>query len=239
MRTVALLAFIIFGITSINGQRKSIARGNIAGFEYSETVMGGIDVGELPLLIAFHYSGGKPIETIGDYHNLKRPVRVIVPKGNYPKREGYSYYPVDYYQKDSLTQFNLSKITVDSLAIFVDSIEKKYQKKAIVSGISQGGDIAFMLSVYYPEFCRAALPFAAVIHNATIQELTTKSIKKVPIFLFQGENDKIVTVATTRKKVDAIGNRLKLKLYTYPNLGHEISTQMKTDYSTIIDKLNK
>jgi predicted esterase len=96
-----------------------------------------------------------------------------------------------------------------------------------------------MLSVYYPALCRAALPFAAVIHNNTIHELISKPVKKVPIFLFQGEDDEIVRIVTTKKKVAEIANRLKLKLYTYPNLGHEISTQMKADYSAIIDKMNK
>ena len=239
MRVIALLVFMSFCISSAYGQRRAITKGKIAGFEYSETELGYSDVDELPLIIAFHYSSGKPYETIDDYNVLKIPARIIVPKGNYQKREGFSYYPVDYYQKDSLTQFALAKATVDSLARFVDSIETKYKKKAIVTGISQGGDIAFMLAVYYPQLCRAAFPLAAVIHSATIDEVIAKSVKKVPIFLFQGEADPIVTLVNTKIKVTKIGDRLILKLYTYPNLGHEISSQMKMDYSSMMDELNK
>jgi phospholipase/carboxylesterase len=221
------------------GQSEDTLQLSTAGFAYIEVVKGKDD-GKLPLLIAFHYSGGNPMETIADYDSIKKPIRIIIPKGSYRKREGFSYYPTDYYQKDSITQFRLSRITIDSIAVFVQTIEKKYKQKAIVSGISQGGDIAFLLARYCPELCRAAFPFAAVIHNEMIQELKSKpALEKIPIYLFQGESDKIVSVFITRKKVAEIGNELQIKLFTYPNVGHEISLQMKIDYSAIINRLKK
>jgi phospholipase/carboxylesterase len=137
-----------------------------------------------------------------------------------------------------VTQFSISKITVDSIARFVQLIENKYKQKAIVCGISQGGDIAFLLARYYPELCKASFPFAAVINPGLVEELKTKNVKKIPIFMFQGDDDSIVSVSGTRKKVSAIRNRLNIKLKTYPGLGHDISPQMKSDYSAIIDKLN-
>lgn len=224
-------------VNTLFGQGKNEYQPRVAGFEYLEVVKGK-DNGKLPLLIAFHYSSGNPQETLEDYDSLKIPIRIIIPKGNHKKREGFSYYPADYYQKDSLTQFALSKIAMDSIARFVQAIEKKYQQKAIVSGISQGGDIALLLARYHPTLCRASFPIAAVIHTNLIQELTPQPQKpKIPIHLFQGESDKIVSAVVTRKKVEAIGKRLRIKLYTYPNVGHEISREMKMDYSKMIDNL--
>lgn len=238
MKHKLLLVVLCAFADTLFGQSKYTFQLSVEGFEYIEVVKGK-DNGKLPLLIAFHYSGGNPIETIADYDSIKKPIRIIIPKGNYRKREGFSYYPTDYYQKDSLTQFSLSKITVDSIAKFVQSIEKKHKQKAIVSGISQGGDIAFLLAGYYPELCRAAFPFAAVIHYNNIRELKDKPLKKrIPIYIFQGESDIIVSVFSTKKKVEEIGNRLQIKLYTYSNVGHDISLQMKIDYSKIIDKMN-
>lgn len=230
------LLFCAFANTLV-GQGKTDYQPRVAGFEYLEVIKGK-DNGKLPLLIAFHYSSGNPQETIEDYDSLKKPIRIIIPKGNHAKRGGFSYYPADYYQKDSLTQFALSKIAVDSIAKFVAWIEAKYQQKAIVSGISQGGDIALLLAKYHPTLCRASFPIAAVIHSNLIQELTKQpQKKKIPIHLFQGESDKIVSAEVTRKKVEAIGKRLRIKLYTYPNVGHEISKEMKMDYSRIIDNM--
>jgi phospholipase/carboxylesterase len=238
MKYKLLLIVLCAFADTLFGQRNYNYQPSLEGFEYIE-IINGKDNGKLPLLIAFHYSGGNPMETIADYDSIKKPIRIIIPRGNYKKRDGFSYYPIDYYQKDSLTQFTLSKITVDSIAGFIESIENKYKQKAIVSGISQGGDIAFLLAIYYPKLCKASFPFAAVIHPAIFGELKTNPAKKkIPIYLFQGEADKIVSVNDTRKRVADIGKNLKLKLHTYPNLGHYISIQMKIDYSLLIDKIN-
>lgn len=66
------------------------------------------------------------------------------------------------------------------------------------------------------------IPFAAVICCGIIRNLKIKPvIKKIPICLFQGEKDPIVSVLVTRKKVKEIGNKLDIRLNRYPNLGHE------------------
>ncbi|MEQ1553251.1 MAG: dienelactone hydrolase family protein [Ferruginibacter sp.] len=236
MKHTSLFCLVIIFTQTLFGQNKYEYQTSKEGFEYIQ-VDNGKDSENLPLLIAFHYFGGSPNEIIADYNGIKNPVRIIIPKGNYKEGDGYSFYPSDYYEKDSLTQISLSKITVDSLAKFVRSIENKFKQKAIISGFSQGGDIALLLAIHYPELCKASLPFAAVIHSNIAQELKHKPIKKIPIYLFQGEIDKVVSVLKTKKQVDEIGKMLKIKLYTYPNLGHNISAQMKIDYSEIISKM--
>ncbi len=210
----------------------------LANFEYI-TFASTNELENLPLLIAFHYSGGNPAETLADYDCLKTPVRIIIPKGNFPKRNGLSYYPTNYYLQDSVTQYKLAMQTVDSLANFVAAIERKYNKTAVVSGISQGGDLSFLLAKHYSNLFLASFPFAAVIHSAINEELKERAIKKIPVYIFQGENDQIISHELTRKKVQEIGRKMTIKLFTYPDVGHEISPQMKSDYSKIIDKYLK
>ncbi len=237
MNSKALLISTLFFVNSLNGQTLYPYHSAVAGFEYIEVIKGK-DNGKLPLLIAFHYSSGNPAETIADYDSLKNPVRIIIPKGNYKKRNGFSYYPVDYYEKDSLTQFVLSKKAVDSIGNFIQLIGKKYKSKAVVSGISQGGDIAMLLAAYYPQLCKASFPFAAYIHSGMNHELKKKPVGRVPVYLFQGEDDPIIPLSTTRRKLAMLDKKLRLKLFSYPALGHDISTQMKIDYSRLIDELN-
>lgn len=237
MKHLLLFMLLWMLVGNVSSQPVNNYQSSVEGFEYLE-ITKGKDNEKLPLLIAFHYSSGNPMETMADYDSIKTPIRIIVPKGNYKKRSGFSYYPADYYQKDCVTQFSLAKIAVDSIANFVRSIEKKYKQKALVGGISQGGDIAFLLATYYPELCRASFPIAAVIHNTLVKELKHTPVKqKQPIYLFHGERDTIVSVLITRKKIEAIGSGLKIKLFTYPNTGHDISLQMKIDYSAIIDRM--
>ena len=198
LRLPFMLSFLLLGGCAVaDAQVGREYKTDIDGFEYIEIVKGRDD-GELPLLIAFHYSGGNPTETISDYDDLRVPLRIILPKGNYKKRGGFSYFPVDYYQKDSLAQFDMAKVTIDSIARFVMSVTTKYRQQAIVSGISQGGDIAFLLARYYPELLTASFPLAAVINSRAIDGLGSKDVSRVPIYLFQGESDQIVSVATTR-----------------------------------------
>lgn len=230
----AILAFFL--TKQLHAQQVPPYQKAVAGFQYIETTNGSAKK-NLPLIIAFHYSSGNPVATLADYEGLQHPARIIIPKGNYPKRDGYSYYPADYYQKDSLTQFSLAKKAVDSLAAFINAIEKTYKQKAIVTGISQGGDIALLLAVYYPQYCKASFPFAAVIHPGMIEYVKKNPVSKIPICLFQGEADEIVKVETTRKKIKEIGESLQIDLFTYPGLGHDISPEMKTDYLKRIDEL--
>jgi phospholipase/carboxylesterase len=237
-RLFILLFILLFGGTVALSQVVREYETEIDGFEYIEIVKGRDD-GLLPLLIAFHYSGGNPAETISNYDDLQMPVRIILPKGNHKKRDGFSYFPVDYYEKDTLAQFELSKVATDSIARFIKSVTAKYRQKAVVSGISQGGDIAFLLARYYPELLKASFPFAAVINSYAINGLGDKQVSRVPIYLFQGESDHIVSVAFTRKRIDEIDGMLEIQLRTYPGLGHDISHQMRVDYSSLIDRINE
>jgi phospholipase/carboxylesterase len=228
---------LLFAGMAVHSQDHRAEKTTIDGFEYIEIVKG-LDDGELPLLIVFHYSGGNPTGMISYYDELQAPVRIILPRGNHKKREGFSYFPPDYYQKDSVTQYNVSKAVTDSLAKFIQSITMKYRKKAVVSGISQGGDISFLLARYYPDFLSAAFPFAAVINSNLTAGLRNEPVGRIPIYIFQGESDKIVSVATTRKRIAEVGEMLDIQLRTYPGLGHDISAQMKSDYSKLIDYIN-
>lgn len=213
---------------------------SLAGFQYLEMVRGKVTENEAyPLLIAFHYSSGRPEETIADYDSLKTPVRIIIPRGNHVKREGYSYFPVNYYKEDSTTQVKLSRKTLDSVAGFVKAIEASYHTKAVVSGISQGGDLAWLLAVYYPQLCKAAFPFAAFIHRQSFDDILKLPVNEVPVYLYQGEADPIIAVDYTRAAVKKLGTKLTLKLSTYPGVKHDISGPMKKAYSLQIDKMLK
>lgn len=186
---------------------------------------------DLPVIIGFHYSSATPQEAVNDYDQIKAPVRLILPKGNFIKRSGFSYFPPDYYAKDSLTQTSISKIALDSIASFVRAIGNKYNRKPIVAGFSQGGDISFLLAVYYPELITAAFPLAGFLHRQRLDDVKNHSQKSVPILIYQGEADKIISVEYTRKMVQEISRYFTISVKTYPDLGHDFSPEMKKDYA--------
>lgn len=203
------------------------------GFTYLEAIKNTTAIeADLPVIIGFHYSSSTPQEAVNDYDQITSPVRIILPQGNFRKRTGYTYFPADYYSKDTLTQISISKHTVDSIANFVREIGKKYKRKPIVAGFSQGGDISFLLAIYYPELITAAFPFAGFVHRQRLADVKLQTQKFVPIAIYQGEDDKIISVNYTRKMVKELSSYLKISVTTYPGLGHDFSDKMKQDYAS-------
>ena len=202
------------------------------GFLYYDTILNNpTGIKDLPLIVAFHYSSSNPKEAITEYDSVKMPVRIIAPQGNFRKREGYTYFPSDYYSLDSTAQMRISKTYVDSIAIFLKAIIKKYKRKPIVAGFSQGGDISFLLGIFYPDLVKAAFPLAGFVHRQRFDEVKKHSQKTVPIYIFQGEDDKIVSVNYSRKEVLELNSHFNISIKTYSGLGHDFSPQMKRDYA--------
>jgi phospholipase/carboxylesterase len=203
-----------------------------AGFNYIEVVKNTDQTdADLPVIIGFHYSSSTPLEAADDYDQITFPVRIILPQGNFRKRKGYTYFPADYYTKDSLTQMTIAKQTVDSMAVFVETIVKKYNRKVVVAGFSQGGDISFLLAIYYPQLLKAAFPLAGFIHQQRLEEVKIHTQQMVPIEIYQGVDDKIVSVIYTQRMVGMLRNYFRISLKPYPGLGHDFSLQMKKDYA--------
>lgn len=203
------------------------------GFQYLEVVKNTTAIeADLPVIIGFHYSSSTPQEAVNDYDQITGPVRIILPQGNFKKRAGYTYFPTDYYAKDTLTQISISKQTLDSVAAFVKSIGEKYKRKPSVAGFSQGGDISFLLAIYYPELITAAFPLAGFVHRQRIEDCKTHAQKSVPILIYQGEDDKIVSAVYSKRSVQELSKYFSISIKTYPDLGHDFSPQMKKDYAS-------
>ena len=207
----------------------------LAGVAYEEVVRGGEEGDALPLLVAFHYSGGSSREAFENYDQISGPVRILVPLGRYPKRQGLSYFPTDYYQRTPEAQFRVARETTADMARFLAAAEARYRRRPVVSGISQGGDISLLLAIYHPETVAAAIPLAAVIPEALAAPPADPRRNSPCILLMQGEDDPIVDVSLTRARAQALGATLPLALVTYPGLGHDISPAMKADYTSFIE----
>ena len=207
----------------------------LAGVAYEETVRGEPAPGQvLPLLIAFHYSGGSAAESFENYDGLAGPVRILVPLGTFPKRKGFSYFPVDYYERGAADRQRIARATIGRMAAFIRAATALYGSRPVVTGISQGGDISFLLAIDHPDLIVASFPFAPVIPDEPPPAARSADTRP-PIHVMQGETDPIVDVALTRRRVEALADRLPIRLTTYAGLGHDISPAMKRDYSRLID----
>ncbi|HEY0656797.1 MAG TPA: dienelactone hydrolase family protein [Chryseosolibacter sp.] len=224
----SLVAFATLLATSVVAQTSS--NGSIYGFNYLEVVKGDGKTA-LPLLIAFHFSSSSPTEVLRYFDSLSFPVRIIVPRGNYPKRGGYSYFPRDHYSNDTLTQMRTVQATVDSVAMFVKHFHELYNTKPIVSGISQGGDISLLLAINYPELIKASFPLLGFVHRAVYENLSKPAVSAVPIFLYHGADDKIVSSQYVKKEFQFLKQKFNIESYFYPKVEHDVTPAMEKDYS--------
>jgi predicted esterase len=230
--------FIILTSTGYCHAQSAICQYNdLEGFSYCETVRGEKVSGKkLPLVILFHYSSSTPEELLTYFDSLTTPVRIILPRGNHRKRSGYSYFAPDHYTKDSVTQALAVRRTADSIAVFVKAVGEKYKTLPVVSGISQGGDLSLLLALYYPELIKASFPIAGFVHRQVFVDFQKTPGKSVPVFIFQGEDDPIVSLKYIQKEVAVLSKSLKVSLFTYPKTGHDVSPEMKNEYSSLISK---
>jgi phospholipase/carboxylesterase len=208
----------------------------LAGVAYEEVVRGKPAEGAvIPLLVAFHYSGGSAAESFAHYDELPGPVRILVPLGAFPKRQGLSYFPVDYSQRPAAERYRIAHDTAAQMAEFVRAATREYGARPVVSGISQGGDLSLLLAIHHPDLIKASFPFAPVIPPELIVSDARAKAEGPPIHVMQGDADAIIDVALTRTRVAELAEDLPIRLTTYPGLGHDISTEMEAGYSPLIN----
>ena len=234
LKPVALLVVLLLSFTA------SCARADpklLAGFAYEEVVRGAPeDAAGIPLIVALHYSAGSAREAFANYEAVDGPVRILVPLGEFPKRGGLSYFPVDYYELPASERFEIATEATRRLAAFLAAATELYGARPVVTGLSQGGDISLLLAVSYPETVTAAVPIAAVIPDALTVSPQRAALDGPCILMLQGEEDPVVNVADTRAGIARLKSGLPVVLRTYPGVGHDISPEMEEAYTAFIER---
>lgn len=150
------------------------------------------------------------------------PVNLVLPNGEPFEAGGFTWFPREYYG-DPVAQVMHLVTAADRLA---DRL--RGHGRVIVTGASQGGDLAFALAVRHPQLVLAALPMLA-LYPAGVWPATGDGI--APIHAFHGESDPIVSVDTARRAAAGLAERgLPLTLHTFPDVGHDLPEQMLAEW---------
>jgi phospholipase/carboxylesterase len=231
------LCAVVLGLVLLSqqavGQTPTQPGKHLAGFNYAEVVLGDSSDKRLPVLIALHYSSSSTAEVFQFYDSIGTDMRIILPRGNYRKRQGHSWFPPDHYSKDSTTQIETTRHTVDSVAAFIRELYQKYPVKPVVSGLSQGGDISLLLALRYPQLLKASLPMLGFVHREAYTFLKKSSTATIPIHLVHGEADKIVSINYVRKQTKYLQKIFKeITFSSYAGVEHDVTPAMERDYNT-------
>ena len=114
---------------------------------------------------------------------------------------------------------------VDRVSRFVDEMVATYgadPDRTYLTGFSMGGDGVWTVGATYPNQFAALAPVASWYSNAQ----AVCALKDVPTWVFQGEQDEVVSPSFAKTMVAALqrcGGNVKLTLF--PQDGHEASSR--------------
>ncbi|MBS7614799.1 alpha/beta hydrolase [Candidatus Bathyarchaeota archaeon] len=109
-------------------------------------------------------------------------------------------------------------------ALLVDAVQRYNadENRVYLTGLSMGGYGAWHLAAAYPDLFAAVVPICGgMIHDKDVSE-QIKGLKDVPIWIFHGAKDEVVSVENSKELYEAL-KKLggKVKLTIYPDLGHD------------------
>lgn len=187
-------------------------------------------MGGVTPLIALHWSGSTPGELAAALEPLVAdlPVRLVLPRGTLPRRDGWSWFPPGYYT-DPDARAELLAATADRLAAELPD------EPVVVTGLSQGGDLSFALAARHPDRVRAALPLLGLFPEPL---WPADGGRVPPIHAFHGEDDAQVPIATARATAAGLAARgVPVTLHTYPGADHDFPPAMRADWRDALARI--
>lgn len=211
----------------------------LEGYRYKVLAVNTTSVNEtLPLIIGLHWMRSNPDEFLTFLKDIKSPARILLLEGNYPFKEGFSFYPTEpenYYKMNADGKLKVLTEEGNKLARFIASATKKYPsaKKPVIIGASQGGDLSYFIAIQHGDLIGLSCPLLATIDNRLI---TDNKSDAVSIHAFHGEEDPIVPLKTTLEHIELLKkHHFEAKIKTYKGVQHDISDTMKADFTALIE----
>ncbi len=202
----------------------------VAGLWVAEIEIGEVEEGTaLPLVMMLHGRGDSPRLPGGPFGRVPTPMRVLIPRGPLVLGQGFAW------AKLSVTSGRFDELANDllvqarRLARVLDHFRalRPTAGSPIVTGFSQGGMLAWVLAMRYPNSVGLALPLSAWVPPAARNDPLTA----VPTRALHGKSDPIVPVGPTRSLVQLLqqaGN--EVEWLEYDGVGHEMTAAMNAQF---------
>ncbi|MFP2909860.1 alpha/beta hydrolase [Pyxidicoccus sp. 3LFB2] len=185
------------------------------------------------LLVALHYSGGTPAFWREYVQDWGAPVRVLLPQGPRPRREGFTWVPAEHEQKDAGGKLADLEQMAERIAGLIRDTKRAHPeiRRVGVTGFSYGGDLAWLLAIRYPELVDVSVPMGSRLLGDPAQALPGTSRVRV----LHGETDAIIDARQTSTRVEALkAQGVPVELTLYPGLGHDVSPQLIEDWRSFL-----
>lgn len=177
------------------------------------------------VVVAMHGLGDRP-ERFGQlFEAFATPARVFLPAAPHPYNDGYSWF--------TASRTDEAAFAAD-LAAQADALAAQLIGRPILTGFSQGGMLAFAVAVRHPDRISAAYPVGGTLPASLIPDRTRLG-GSAPIVALHGEADDRVDYAQTAAAIEGLkAAGFDATLRSYPDVGHTITTQMRTDLDALL-----
>lgn len=206
-----------------------------------EVVASTFDTDEtLPMIVALHYMGGSADTSREDYANITQPARIILLQGSFEIDSGYSWFPGGYYQLAAAEQSVVTLEIASRVADVIEELTGKYATNAlpIITGYSQGADIAHVLALHHGSLISAIIPMGARFETEWTHGTSKESMLQGPVNLFHGDADETVSIIHSQKAESYYQSfDVPVHLTTFEGVAHAYPQTMKEKYEDLANEL--
>jgi phospholipase/carboxylesterase len=211
-----------------------------SGLASIEVFTGGASAADeepLPLVIALHGNGDTPENFSKIFEGFNQRARLVVPRGPYAVGKGQAWIQAG--GNDEVASLALNR-AADKVAALVDELEaaRPTKGKAVVTGFSQGGAVAFIVAARQPERVRAAIPMGAALPQFAWPDEERFLGNRPVVRALSGTNDELTKAVELRQCVVKLRMlKLDARARLYSETAHSISPAMKTDLFRLLSWL--
>ena len=197
---------------------------------YQTFLLGGAaESDELPMIVPLHsMASDGELEVEVFLSEFTYPARVCAPNAPIVFDKGYSWFPEALYDESEAKQGDFCLATTKNLLenVVVWKQEHPTSGRPIFLGVSQGGDICFMLAARFADQFAATIPIAGRLLTAVS---TPPEDSPGIIHVHHGQDDAIVPIDTVRHAVSQLqASNLNVTLSEYEGVGHATPLAMRT-----------
>jgi|TARA_R110000822_G_scaffold247753_2_gene375580 phospholipase/carboxylesterase len=182
-----------------------------------------------PLLILLHGYGSNKEDLFSFAEELPDALLIVsleapLSIGN----GGYAWYSINFDDiNGKFSDLKEAKKSIDEIAIFIDSIKKKYntkQDKTFLLGFSQGAILSYSLSFFHPNKIQHVLALSGYVNTALLPENISQEIK-TDYYCSHGSVDQVLPVEWARNSKPFLDNLGFKNEYSEYNVGHGVAPQ--------------
>lgn len=182
-----------------------------------------------PLLILLHGYGSNKEDLFSFAEELPDALLIVsleapLSIGN----GGYAWYSINFDGiNGKFSDLKEAKKSIDEIAIFIDSIKKKYntkQDKTFLLGFSQGAILSYSLSFFHPNKIQHVLALSGYVNTALLPENISQEIK-TDYYCSHGSVDQVLPVEWARNSKPFLDNLGFKNEYSEYNVGHGVAPQ--------------